>query len=64
MGYKLYFWDFDGVIKDSVDVKTQAYFQLFEPFGLDVAERVRQHHEAMGVCRVLINYLFICNGLV
>ena len=48
MGFKLYFWDFDGVIKDSVDVKTQAYFQLFEPFGLDVAERVRLHHEANG----------------
>jgi phosphoglycolate phosphatase-like HAD superfamily hydrolase len=48
MGSKLYFWDFDGVIKDSVEVKTQAYFQLFEPFGLDVAERVRQHHEANG----------------
>jgi phosphoglycolate phosphatase-like HAD superfamily hydrolase len=42
------FWDFDGVIKDSVGVKTQAYFQLFEPFGLDIAEKVRQHHEANG----------------
>ena len=42
------FWDFDGVIKDSVEVKTQAYFKLFEPFGLLVAERVRQHHEANG----------------
>lgn len=48
MGYKLIFWDFDGVIKESVYVKTQAYFQLFEPFGLDVAERVRKHHEANG----------------
>jgi phosphoglycolate phosphatase-like HAD superfamily hydrolase len=48
MASKLYFWDFDGVIKDSVNVKTQAYFQLFEPFGLDVAERVRLHHEANG----------------
>lgn len=48
MGSKLYFWGFDGVIKDSVNVKTQAYFHLFEPFGLGVAERVRQHHEANG----------------
>ncbi len=46
--FSVIFWDFDGVIKDSVDVKTQAYCQLFEPFGLDVAERVRQHHEANG----------------
>jgi phosphoglycolate phosphatase-like HAD superfamily hydrolase len=44
----LVFWDFDGVIKDSVDVKTQAYFQLFVPFGQVVAERVREHHEAHG----------------
>jgi phosphoglycolate phosphatase-like HAD superfamily hydrolase len=43
--FKLFFWDFDGVIKESIKVKTQAYFKLFEPFGLDVAEKVRQHHE-------------------
>jgi phosphoglycolate phosphatase-like HAD superfamily hydrolase len=48
MGYRLCFWDFDGVIKDSIDVKSKAYFRLFEPFGLDVAEKVRQHHEANG----------------
>ena len=44
----LVFWDFDGVIKDSVEVKTQAYFQLFEPFGSVVAEKVRKHHEVHG----------------
>ena len=46
--FKLIFWDFDGVIKDSVEVKTQAYFSLFEPFGLDLAEKVRIHHTANG----------------
>jgi phosphoglycolate phosphatase-like HAD superfamily hydrolase len=45
---KLIFWDFDGVIKDSVEVKTQAYLQLFEPFGSVVAEKVREHHDAHG----------------
>ena len=44
----LVFWDFDGVIKDSVEVKTQAYFQLFKPFGSVVAEKVRKHHEVHG----------------
>ena len=44
----LVFWDFDGVIKDSVEVKTRAYFQLFEPFGSVVAEKVREHHESHG----------------
>jgi phosphoglycolate phosphatase-like HAD superfamily hydrolase len=44
----LVFWDFDGVIKESVEVKTHAYFQLFEPFGSVVAEKVRKHHELNG----------------
>jgi phosphoglycolate phosphatase-like HAD superfamily hydrolase len=44
----LVFWDFDGVIKESVEVKTQAYLRLFEPFGSVVTEKVRQHHEANG----------------
>lgn len=42
------FWDFDGVIKDSVDVKTQAYESLFLPYGAEITRRVRQHHEANG----------------
>ena len=45
---KLIFWDFDGVIKESIDIKTQAFFQLFEPFGSVVAEKVREHHEVHG----------------
>ena len=44
----LVFWDFDGVIKDSVEVKTQALFQLFETFGKIVTEKVCKHHEAHG----------------
>lgn len=44
----LVFWDFDGVIKDSVDVKTLAYESLFLPYGEQIASRVRQHHEANG----------------
>ena len=46
--FSVIFWDFDGVIKDSVDVKTQAYFQLFKPFGLELAEKVLLHHEVNG----------------
>ena len=46
--FKLCFWDFDGVIKESVEVKTQAYFSLFESFGLDVANKVRKHQIANG----------------
>lgn len=46
--YRVLFWDFDGVIKESVDVKTQAYIELFQDYGADVAEQVRYHHETNG----------------
>ncbi len=42
------FWDFDGVIKDSLAVKADAFESLFTPYGQSVAKRVRQHHEAHG----------------
>lgn len=45
---KTIFWDFDGVIKDSIEVKTQAFIKLFQPYGTGIAERVREHHEANG----------------
>lgn len=44
----LVFWDFDGVIKESVSVKTDAFVRLFAPYGSGVAERVRAHHESHG----------------
>ena len=45
---EIIFWDFDGVIKDSVNVKTQAFITLFQPFGDRIANRVREHHETHG----------------
>lgn len=47
-GKSLIFWDFDGVIKESVDIKTKAFVQLFSSFGKDVADLVKFHHEANG----------------
>lgn len=47
-GAAVVFWDFDGVIKDSVTVKSVAFEQMFLPYGREVADRVRQHHEAHG----------------
>jgi phosphoglycolate phosphatase-like HAD superfamily hydrolase len=41
------FWDFDGVIKESVGVKTAAYVQLFGHTA-ELAARVRTHHELNG----------------
>jgi phosphoglycolate phosphatase-like HAD superfamily hydrolase len=45
---KIVFWDFDGVIKDSISVKTKAFVDLFESYGTDVVRRVRDHHEQNG----------------
>lgn len=45
---KIVFWDFDGVIKDSVEVKTAAYIEVFRPYGKEVYDRVKQHHESHG----------------
>lgn len=42
------FWDFDGVLKESVDVKTAAYVDLFRPFGEGLSQKVRTHHERHG----------------
>jgi phosphoglycolate phosphatase-like HAD superfamily hydrolase len=45
---KAIFWDFDGVIKDSVEAKSDAFEQLFLPFGEEIAKKVRTHHEENG----------------
>ena len=44
----LIFWDFDGVIKDSVMVKSVAFEKLFLPYGREIADRVKRHHETHG----------------
>lgn len=45
---KIIFWDFDGVIKDSVGIKALAFEQIFSQFGKEIALKIRQHHEAHG----------------
>lgn len=46
--YDVIFWDFDGVIKESVSVKTDAYVELFSPYGTNVCKQVEKHHLANG----------------
>ena len=45
---KLIFWDFDGVIKDSNEAKTNAFITLFELYGEALVALVKNHHEANG----------------
>lgn len=51
--YQAFFFDFDGVLADSVEVKTKAFARLFEPFGPEVSAKVVDHHRRhSGVTRV------------
>lgn len=43
-----YFFDFDGVLLDSVGVKTEAFVTLFEPYGTKVLEQLLEHHRLNG----------------
>jgi len=45
---KLLVFDFDGVLADSVEVKTDAFSALYEPYGSEVAAEVVNHHRNNG----------------
>jgi HAD superfamily hydrolase (TIGR01549 family) len=42
------FFDFDGVLAESVNVKTEAFRKLYLPYGDEVANKVVAHHLANG----------------
>ena len=42
--YKAILWDFDGVIKDSVDIKIEAYLNLFENVDPRVHLKIAAHN--------------------
>ncbi len=41
---KALFFDFDGVILNSVNIKTEAFYEMFLPFGKNIADEVKEHH--------------------
>jgi HAD superfamily hydrolase (TIGR01549 family) len=41
---KIIFWDFDGVIKDSVQVKTDAFRSLFLNVDQKIRDKIVNHH--------------------
>lgn len=45
---KVVFWDFDGVIKDSADIKVQAYIDMFADHGTDIQNKVFSRYKAEG----------------
>ena len=48
MKYKNIIFDFDGVLAESVHIKSQAFYQMYEQYGEDIAQRVVTHHKANG----------------
>ncbi len=38
------FYDFDGVLAESLEVKSKAFYNLYLPFGESIAKEVLQHH--------------------
>jgi len=44
----LVFWDFDGVVKDSIEVKTEGFRWIVRSAGTPVCDRVQRHHESNG----------------
>lgn len=45
---KAIIFDFDGIIAESVDVKTEAFAEMYRPYGDKVVDNVVKHHEANG----------------
>jgi len=41
-------FDFDGVIAESVQIKTNAFVELYSNYGTDIVRKVVKHHEANG----------------
>jgi HAD superfamily hydrolase (TIGR01549 family) len=42
------FFDFDGVIKDSVDIKTSAFKELFSIYDQNIVDLIEDHHQENG----------------
>lgn len=48
MNIKNIFFDFDGVIAESVSAKTDAFEEMYLPYGKDIAVKVVEYHKLHG----------------
>ncbi len=46
--FKGIIFDFDGVIVESLHIKSNAFKQIYMPYGEEIANQVVKHHEANG----------------
>jgi phosphoglycolate phosphatase-like HAD superfamily hydrolase len=52
MNKKVLIYDFDGVICDSVDIKTEAFCQMYQEYGDEIVNQVKLYHlENGGISR-------------
>jgi phosphoglycolate phosphatase-like HAD superfamily hydrolase len=42
--YKCIIYDFDGVICDSVNLKTEAFVSMYKPYGQEIVEKIKSYH--------------------
>ena len=48
MNIKSIFFDFDGVIAESVSAKSDAFEEMYLPYGADIAAKVVEYHKLHG----------------
>ena len=56
-------FDFDGVLVNSVNVKTSAFEQMYQQYGLAVGEKYEAIMRATGECLALRNLFYHENYL-
>ena len=57
-------FDFDGVLAESVEVKTTAFAQLFAPYGNDIVKQVVQYHLTHGGISRFEKFHYYYNNLL
>lgn len=49
---KVFVFDYDGVVANSVNIKTEAFHDLYLPYGKEIAQKAVEHHlEHGGISR-------------
>lgn len=46
--YQAILFDFDGVLAESMNVKTEAFAKLYESYGEEIVKKIIKHHEEHG----------------
>jgi len=64
MKWQAVFWDFDGVVLDSVDVKTRAFALMFRKYGPEIERTVVEYHLANGGISRFEKFKFFYSNLL